>query len=71
MQVRSYLAFRADCLPMDMSTETRETLARNVRIAMNLRGMKQKDLERKSEVSQKTISDVIRMNHWRRNNARE
>jgi len=27
---------------MDMSTETRETLARNVRIAMNLRGMTQR-----------------------------
>lgn len=44
---------------MNMSTETRETLARNVRIAMGLRGMKQKDLERKAKVSQKTVSNVL------------
>lgn len=44
---------------MDMSSETRQILARNVRIAMRLRDWKQKDLERKSEVSQKTISNVL------------
>jgi transcriptional regulator with XRE-family HTH domain len=47
-------------LPLMARPATKTTLARNLRYLMERRGWKQKDLERKSGVSQKTISNILR-----------
>jgi transcriptional regulator with XRE-family HTH domain len=44
---------------MDTHLQTRQILARNVRILMEMRDWNQHDLQRKAHVSQKTVSNVV------------
>lgn len=58
-QVQRYFNRARNLRAMDTHLQTRQILARNVRILMEMRDWNQHDLQRKAHVSQKTVSNVV------------